>query len=1386
VTLGSQPSTVLTANNTADTAFSGVISGSGSVAKTGASALTLSGINTYSGGTTVSAGTLVGTSGNALGSGAITNNGALQLDFATDSTLANALSGTGSLTKTGTGIATLTATGSTQGAVSVNAGALQLAQNGAFNASDYTTQTGATTTIGGTSQLAVSGAFTQAAGSALNVTLGSNEPMIVSDTAALDGTLNISGFAAGAPSSASALTGTQFTIISTAAGVTGDFSTITLGSATSPVDYLTLAAGPHRSADNLRYSVGFGLTWLAGATLGNGTFTLTNPADVFNVDVPLGNQAASATGWDGTTLTKAGAGTLTLSALNTYTGTTTVNAGTLAMGIANAIAASSAVTVNSGATLALDDFSQTANNLSGAGTVTLGSQPSTVLTANNTADTAFSGVISGSGSVAKTGASTLTLSGTNTYSGGTTVSAGTLVGTSGSAFGSGAITNNGALQLDFATDSTLANILSGAGSLTKTGTGIATLTAAGSTQGAVSVNAGALQLAQNGAFNASDYTTQTGATTTIGGTSQLAVSGAFTQAANSTLNVTLGSNNPLIVADTASLGGTLNVTGFSANVPSSASALTATQFTLIHTTRGVTGDFNPIALGGASSPADYLTLAAQTSASGLDYNVGFGLTWHAGSSLGNGTFTLPNPADVFNVDVPLGNEAPSATGWDGTSLTKAGAGTLTLSALNTYTGTTTVSAGTLAMGVANAIASSSAVTVDSGATLALHDFSQTANNFSGAGNVTLGIQSSTVLTANNTADTTFSGSISGVGGLAKTGAAALTLAGTNSYAGGTAITGGTLIGSANSFGTGPVTDNAALVIDQRTDAAFANAINGSGSFTKTGAGSLNLTGASALTGATTVANGRLAVNGSLANSAITVANGATLGGNGTVGPTVIQNGGTIGPGNSIGTLNVNGSFAQANGSVYQVELDPNSTSSDLIRVNGPATIAQGAALNVVKYVPGDYSAASSYTVLSATGGVTGTYALTGDIRSAFYELVDIYDANHVYLNAVRVRNFVDAARTPNQRASAGALESLPDDNPLKSTVAALATDDDARSAFDQLSGEIHASIKSALIEDSRYVRDIAVDRVRQSFCLPAGGANEIAASQMTASPRSRGGECSVHENGPMAWANVFGGWGHMNGDGNAARLEHTLGGFLIGADTLIADRWRVGALAGYSAGNFDVDERNSSASSDNYHVGLYGGTQWGPLGVRLGTAFTWHSISATRSPAFTGFQNNLSGDYNARTTQVFGDIGYRIPLRQLSLEPFASIAYVNLHTDGFGEHGGAAALGAQSSSMNSTFSTLGIRQSIDFALRNGTTVTASATLGWRHAFGDVIPVSTLAFTGGRPFDVAGVPIARNAALVEAGFSAQITRNASLGLTYRGQFGSGTSSHFVQGALNIRF
>lgn len=171
--------------------------------------------------------------------------------------------------------------------------------------------------------------------------------------------------------------------------------------------------------------------------------------------------------------------------------------------------------------------------------------------------------------------------------------------------------------------------------------------------------------------------------------------------------------------------------------------------------------------------------------------------------------------------------------------------------------------------------------------------------------------------------------------------------------------------------------------------------------------------------------------------------------------------------------------------------------------------------------------------------------------------------------------------------------------------------------------------------------------------------------------------------------------------------------------------------------------------------------------------------------AFPGFSDSLKGDYNAGTAQVFGELGYGMRAGNVGFEPFANLAYVNLHTDGFTEKGGAAALSSAGATTDATFSTLGLRASTTFDLGDVST-TARGTLGWKHAFGDVTPLATMAFAGGAPFTIAGVPITRDAAVVEAGLDLAIAPGATLGVSYDGQFASGLSDQSVRANFNWKF
>ena len=533
-------------------------------------------------------------------------------------------------------------------------------------------------------------------------------------------------------------------------------------------------------------------------------------------------------------------------------------------------------------------------------------------------------------------------------------------------------------------------------------------------------------------------------------------------------------------------------------------------------------------------------------------------------------------------------------------------------------------------------------------------------------------------------------------------------------------------------------------------------------------GTLVLGNTAAIAGATSVEGGTLAVNGTLAGSVNVLAAGR-LQGTGTVGSTTVA--GIVAPGNSIGTLTVNGNFSQAAGSTYQVEVDPASNASDLIHATGTASIAGNANLQVLRTANSGFVVGNRYRVLTADGGITGTYNLTGDTRSAFAQLVQRYDANNVYLDAEQVRSFTSVAASPNQAAVAAALESLPEDNGLVNAVAWLPSDFAARDAFNQLSVDIHASTKTALLEDSRFVREAAIDRLRTASCAPGS------AAQAPQQPSQQAGTACVPESRqPAAWSQVFGSWGSIDGNGNAAKLKRDIGGFVVGADTGVGAGWRVGGLAGYSRASADTDARNSSAKTDSYHLGVYGGTQWGATALRLGANQSWNKTETSRSVGFAGFADSLSAEYDSTTTQLFGEAGHRIDAGRVALEPFARLAYVRLHSDAFLERGGLAALYGEGGSVDATFTTLGVRASTEI----GTATRLRGMLGWRHAFGDTTPTSTHAFAGSIPFTLEGVPLAKNVAVVEAGVETQLRPNLMLGASYSGQFGDGTEGPWFQG------
>lgn len=180
-------------------------------------------------------------------------------------------------------------------------------------------------------------------------------------------------------------------------------------------------------------------------------------------------------------------------------------------------------------------------------------------------------------------------------------------------------------------------------------------------------------------------------------------------------------------------------------------------------------------------------------------------------------------------------------------------------------------------------------------------------------------------------------------------------------------------------------------------------------------------------------------------------------------------------------------------------------------------------------------------------------------------------------------------------------------------------------------------------------------------------------------------------------------------------------------------------------------------------------------------------MDTRRSVLCSSFADSLTSDYDAGTFDTFGEFGYRIDAGPASFEPYANLAYVHLKTDDFNEKGGAAALSGASQSQDVTFSTVGLRgRPISNSAPSPPWRVARGGIGWRHAFGAVTPLATMAFSPGAAFDVKGTPIARDSALVAASIDINLRKHAVLGVSYQGQASSNAQEHGFNAKLNVRF
>jgi autotransporter-associated beta strand protein len=955
----------------------------------------LSGTNTYTGGTTITGGLINFTSLANFGTGNITlDGGGLQWGGVSQTdvssrlnplgagggvfdtqgnyvSLNSALSGTGALTKTGSGTLRLGATNTYSGGTSLNAGTLELSADNALG-------TGAVTITGGT--LRASGAertlsnalFTSGTFTVGRLTNFSGTTTLTADTTII----------------ASNPDGPADSNMTFSGAIVGDFG-------------LTLAEG------DVPHGIGTGYIIFGGTNTYTGGTTLRTRLSIAS-DTALGAASGSLT-MDGGTLRQtasinssrdlilgAGGGTFEIGGFSSFSGT---------------VSGSGGVTMSSGFLVLDGPLTYTGATVIDGGTlkfVNSGTGASTPATSGVTIgaagalyfgdDVTYGGVIAGAGGVRHEFAGTTVLTGANTYTGGTTINGGALQlgngGTTGSIAGDVALSNGGNLAFKRSDAVTYAGVVSGNGSLTQSGAGTLTLSGTNTYTGGTTVNAGLINFTSlanfgtgNLALNGGGLQWATGTTTDV--SARLDVLGA-----NGATFDTNGNNVSLNTVLTGT--GALTKTGAGTLRLGAANTYTGGTF-VSEGTLGL-GAHNAIGTGaititggGIRAEGQARTLSNALFTSGT-ITVGRSTTF-AGVTTLNADTTLiaSNPDGPANSNTTFSGAIGGNFGVtlaEGAGGLGIGTGYVVFSGTNTYTGGTTLRTRLSIASDAALGAASGNLAMDGGTLRGTAAIDSARNVSLGAGGGTFDLGS----------DSSLSGTVSGSGALTKSGAGTLTLTGANTYAGVTTLSGGALqIGNGGTTGSiaGNIVDNGSLVFNRSNALLYSGNISGTGSVTQSGSGTLTLSGTHTYTGATTVNAGTLRVTGSLASSAVNVASGATLGGSGTIGGfTTLASGAHLAPGSSPGTITFTAGLALSGGAILDFQLG---TASDLILVTGGTLSGPSSGTITVNLSDSGGFTAGTYTLIDATGaslssigatsfdlgttiaGYTYTFAQNGDL-----------------------------------------------------------------------------------------------------------------------------------------------------------------------------------------------------------------------------------------------------------------------------------------------------------------------------------------------------------------------------------------------------------------------
>lgn len=652
-------------------------------------------------------------------------------------------------------------------------------------------------------------------------------------------------------------------------------------------------------------------------------------------------------------------------------------------------------------------------------------------------------------------------------------------------------------------------------------------------------------------------------------------------------------------------------------------------------------------------------------------------------------------------------------------LNQRGPATLTISGTNTHT-LTNVNNSTLIIGSKDALLTNSSVILQGvGSFLDFNNFDATLATFTAFAGANINLGSATVTyTGSGFGVNNMSGSITGTQNstLAKVGTRTFFLGAVNSY-GQTissagilrtgvvgalpfgrpvTLTGGTLqlnnfdqtvgaftgaSGATLSLGT------ATLTVATETDCTVASTITGTGRLIKSGSGALSLTGSGDLVEAT-VSQGDLLVNGSL-TSPITVDGSGRLGGIGTITGDVVVNG-TMAPGNSIGTTTIIGNYTQSSGSTFEAEISPND--ADLLDVSLAVTIEPNANLNIV-ITPGSYLP-TTYTIINAASGVTGTFQNVIKTGSIFVNPTPIYLATQVDLELTTIP-LNQVFTSGNTAAIASCLVGSIPANTLLSHITSLLSE----------STSLIEAVELIEALNPNPIKTLTLAQEESSFLLQGLIRNRMV--QFTESSN-----CPL-----QAGLNLW-----LDGTYETSRQKskkdligyHTDGGILaLGLDYLTEENLFFGLSVAYSSSHLSFNNSRGSGHVNGYFGNLYTGVYNTFAFANLSLLGAYVDYIAHRNinvePIYSAYSHHGGGEFDAAL-----DIGLYWQDSHFYVSPYILLDYLFLQEDSFKEkRAGNAGVSVRSCHYNVLRSFLGLDLNYNYTIKENP---ASLQLGLAYGY----------------------------------------------------------------------